>query len=72
MASGRSSAVRTSVNADRAEQMVASGAWKGGLMDDIMEGVKTRTLGGVESPLGLSRAVRRGRNAWMVRMGLRR
>jgi hypothetical protein len=46
MASGRSSAARTSVNAERAEQTVASGAWKGGLMEEMIEGVKTRTFGG--------------------------
>lgn len=75
MPSGRSSAVRTSVKADRAEQTVDSGAWKGGLMEEMMEGVKTRTLG-----LGLScsddggprRLVRSGRKLWMVRIGWRR
>jgi hypothetical protein len=58
------------VKADRAEQTVASGAWKGGFMDDVMEGVKTRTLGGGFSAAEeVSLAVRSGRNAWMVRMG---
>jgi len=70
MASGRSSAVRTSVKAERAEQTVASGAWKGGLMDEMMEGVKTSTLGGGVPGLseeedddegGPRRAVKRGR-----------
>ena len=45
MARGRNSAVSTSVNADSAEQTVASGAWKGGLIEDTMDGVNTRTLG---------------------------
>jgi hypothetical protein len=67
---GLSSPARTSVKADRAEQTVASGAWKGGLMDDMMEGVKTRTLGaGFPAPKELSFDVRSGRNAWMVRIG---
>jgi hypothetical protein len=61
------------VNADKAEQTVASGAWKGGLMDEIMEGVKTRTLGLVGvSPGGVIREVRRGKNDWMVRIGCKR
>lgn len=73
MPRGRSSAVRTSVKAERAEETVASGAWKGGLMEDMMDGVKTRTLGGVHfSPGGHRRLVRRGRKAWIVRMGCRR
>lgn len=73
MASGRSSAVSTSVKAERAEQTVASGAWKGGLMDDIIDGVKTSTLGGHHfSPMGLRRAVSSGRKAWIVRIGWRR
>lgn len=63
MARGRSSPVRTSVNADRAEHTVASGAWNGGLMDEIMEGVKTSTLGLVGvSPGGVIRDVKRGKN----------
>jgi len=33
------------VKADKAEQTVASGAWKGGLIELIIDGVKTRTLG---------------------------
>jgi hypothetical protein len=72
--SGRSSAVRTSVKAERAEQTVASGAWNGGLIDEMMEGVKTRTLGLGRSLSegGARRAVRRGRKAWIVRMGWRR
>jgi hypothetical protein len=72
--SGRSSAVSTSVNAERAEQTVASGAWNGGLMEEMMEGVKTRTLGlGLSlSEGGLRRAVRSGRKAWIVRIGWRR
>lgn len=73
MSRGRSSAVRTSVKADRAEQTVASGAWKGGLMEEMMEGVKTRTLGGTHfSPMGPSLDVSSGRNVWMVRMGCSR
>jgi hypothetical protein len=73
MSSGRSSAVRTSVKADRAEQTVASGAWKGGLMEEMMDGVKTRTLGGTHfSPTGLSLDVSSGRKVWMVRMGCSR
>jgi hypothetical protein len=69
--SGRSSAVRTSVKAESAEQTVASGAWNGGLMEEMMDGVRTRTLGLGRSlsPGGLSRAVRRGKKAWMVRIG---
>lgn len=65
MDNGLSSPARTSVKADRAEQTVASGAWKGGFMDDMMEGVKTRTFGGVFSALEeeLSLAVKSGRNA---------
>lgn len=61
--------MRTSVKAERAEHTVASGAWKGGLMDEMMEGVKTRTLGGWNCSEGPRRAVKRGRKAWMVRMG---
>lgn len=39
----------------------------------MMEGVKTRTFGGVHfSPIGLRRDVRSGKNAWMVRIGCRR
>lgn len=72
--SGRSSAVSTSVKAARAEQTVASGAWKGGLMEEMMEGVKTRTFGDGRSlsVAGLRRVVRRGRKAWIVRIGWRR
>ena len=33
------------MNADSAEQTVASGAWNGGLIEDTMDGVNTRTLG---------------------------
>lgn len=33
------------MNAERAEHTVASGAWKGGLMEEMIEGVKTSTLG---------------------------
>lgn len=33
------------MKAERAEQMVASGAWKGGLIEEMIEGVKTNTLG---------------------------
>ena len=69
---GRSSPVRTSVNADNAEHTVASGAWKGGLMDEIIEGVKTRTLGGWNLSAEPTRAVRRGRKACIVRIGCRR
>lgn len=73
IASGLSSPVKTSVNADRAEQTVASGAWKGGLMDEIMDGVKTRTLGVVGvSPGGVIRDVNSGRKDWIVRIGCRR
>jgi hypothetical protein len=72
MARGRSSAVRTSVNAERAEQTVASGAWKGGLIEEMMDGVKTRTFGGWNFSAGPRRAVRRGRKAWIVRIGWRR
>lgn len=75
------------MKADRAEHTVDSGAWKGGLMDEMMEGVNTRTLGlfaPVCSPLplppgcvggagrGVKRDVRSGRKAWMVRIGCRR
>lgn len=39
-------------------------------MDDMMDGVKTRILGGgFSAPEEVSLAVRSGRNAWMVRMG---
>jgi hypothetical protein len=69
---GRSSAVRTSVKALSAEQTVASGAWKGGLMEEMMDGVKTRTFGGVFSADVPRRAVRSGRKAWIVRIGWRR
>ncbi len=72
MDNGRSSAARTSVKADRAEQTVASGAWNGGLIEEMMDGVKTITFGGVNFSAGPRRAVRRGRKDWMVRMGCRR
>jgi hypothetical protein len=73
MSRGLSSAVRTSVKADKAEHTVASGAWNGGLIDEMMEGVKTRTLGGIHfSPMGFKRDVSSGRNAWIVRIGWRR
>lgn len=71
MESGRSSPSRTSVNAARAEHTVASGAWNGGLMDEMMDGVKTSTFGGDFSP-GPRRAVSNGRKAWMERIGWRR
>lgn len=65
--------MRTSVKAESAEQTVASGAWKGGFMEEIMDGVKTRTLGGSHlSPTGCRREVRSGRKAWIVRIGWRR
>lgn len=61
------------MKAESAEQTVASGAWKGGLMDEMMDGVKTRTLGiGRSLSAGPRRAVRRGRKAWIVRIGWRR
>lgn len=60
------------MKADRAEHTVASGAWNGGLMEEMMDGVKTRTLGGWNFSAGLRRAVRSGRNACIVRMGWRR
>lgn len=42
-------------------------------MEDMMDGVKTRTLGGVLSvEPEPRRAVRRGRKAWIVRIGWRR
>lgn len=67
---GRSSAVKTSVKAERAEHTVASGAWNGGLIEEIIEGVKTRTLGGIHfSPIGCRRDANSGRNAWIVRIG---
>lgn len=74
MDNGLSSPARTSVNADRAEQTVASGAWNGGFIEDMIEGVKTRTFGcGFSAPEEeVSLAVRRGRNAWMVSIGWRR
>jgi hypothetical protein len=73
MSRGLSSAVRTSVKADKAEHTVASGAWNGGLIDEMIEGVKTRTLGGIHfSPMGFKRDVSRGKKAWMVRIGWRR
>lgn len=69
---GRSSAVSTSVKAVKAEQTVASGAWNGGLMEEMIDGVKTSTFGGVcFSPTGCRRAVRRGRKAWIVTIGWR-
>lgn len=103
IASGRSSAASTSVKAVSAEQTVDSGAWKGGFTDEMIDGVKTSTLGGVgvfsaggvdedffpifanERPDAAARmdcalspgcravrAVRRGRNACMERIGWRR
>lgn len=60
------------MKAERAEHTVASGAWKGGFMDEMTDGVKTSTLGGDFSPADVSLAVRRGRKACMVRMGWRR
>lgn len=72
MDKGRSSAVSTSVKAVKAEQTVASGAWKGGLIEDIIDGVKTNTFGGVcFSPTGRKRAVRSGRKACIVTIGWR-
>lgn len=42
-------------------------------MEEIMDGVKTRTLGGSHlSPTGCRREVRSGRKAWIVRIGWRR
>lgn len=73
IARGRSSAVNTSVKADRAEQTVASGAWKGGLIEEMMDGVKTRTLGVADfSPEGVILLVSSGRNDWIVSIGWRR
>lgn len=73
------------MKAERAEQTVASAAWNGGLMEVMIDGVQTRTLGGEEARLfGLgvvvallsaaaaARAVRRGRNDWIMRIGWRR
>lgn len=40
------------------------------MIDEMMDGVKTRTLGGIHlSPMGWSREVRSGRKAWIVMMG---
>lgn len=73
MSKGRSSAVNTSVKADRAEHTVASGAWNGGLIEEMMDGVNTSTFGGTGfSPIGVRREVSSGRNAWIVSMGWRR
>lgn len=70
---GCNSAARTSVKAVSAEQTVASGAWKGGLMEEIMDGVNTRTFGGTHfSPIGWSRDVNSGKNDCIVRIGCRR
>lgn len=63
MLNGLNSAVSTSVKALKAEHTVASGAWKGGLMEEMMEGVNTSTLGGVFSAEVPRRAVRSGRKA---------
>lgn len=41
-------------------------------MDEMMEGVKTSTFGGVFSAEVPRRAVRSGRKDWMVKMGCRR
>lgn len=62
------------MKADSAEHTVASGAWNGGLMEEMMDGVKTRTLGVADfSPyVGVIRDVRSGRKDWMVRIGCRR
>lgn len=39
-------------------------------MDEMMDGVRTRTLGGIHlSPRGWRRELRRGRNACIVMMG---
>lgn len=52
---------------------MASGAWNGGLMEEMMDGVNTRTFGGIHfSPMGLRRDVSSGRKAWMVSIGCRR
>lgn len=73
MSRGRSSAVNTSVKAERAAHTVASGAWNGGLIDEMIDGVKTRTFGGIHfSPIGWRREVSSGRNACIVIMGCRR
>lgn len=72
MARGRSSAVSTSVNAESAEQTVASGAWNGGLMEEMMDGVKTSTLGVAFSPWGVILDVRSGKKDCTVSIGCNR
>lgn len=80
MERGASSAIRTLVNAFRAAMRVDSGAWKAGLREGIMDGVRTRTQGwGPVIVVGLwrwgwakGRDVRSGRKAWVVRIGVRR
>lgn len=88
MASGESSALRTVERDVRAEFIRASGAWKAGEREVMMEGVRRRIEGlgpsaesngcGVEPGLECrcgwvrGRVWRRGRNAWRVRTGVRR
>lgn len=79
---GLSSAAKTSVNAASAEHTVASGAWNGGLMEGIIDGVKTMTFGDLSLLASgtsvsafvsaRSRVVKSGRNAWIVTIGWRR
>jgi hypothetical protein len=54
----------------RAAQMLDSGAWKAGLREGIMEGVRTRT-DGFGAGVGEGE-VSSGRKDWSVRMGVRR
>lgn len=76
---GVSSAVRTDERDVRAELMRDSGAWKAGLSEDMMEGVRNTTdglaMGGGGPALVFGcekgRLCRSGRNDWRVRMGVR-
>lgn len=41
-------------------------------MEEMIDGVKTRTLGGDFPPVDVSFVVSNGKKAWMVKMGWRR
>lgn len=71
---GESSEDRTDVKDDRAETMLASGAWKAGDMLEIIVGVRTRTdgFGALEGGCDVLGEVMRGRKDCRVRIGVRR